>query len=179
MSAPSSAVRELVEPAVTAAGLWLESAELVREDGQQVLRIVVDVPEDSEADLDLDAVAAVSRSVSEVLDAPAAARALPDRYALEVTTRGATAPLTARRHYTRAIGRLVALDLTGGGQLRGRLVAVEADGEQDATLIVTPVTAGVKGRPPRIGDPVATPLAQVRRGVVELELRGGDTDEED
>ncbi|HEY0187442.1 MAG TPA: ribosome maturation factor RimP [Cellulomonas sp.] len=168
MSAPPSAqrIRQAVEPVVTAAGLWLEDVALVRDGGAQVLRVVVDAPEDVEDPVDLDQVAAVSREVSTVLDA---LDGLPDRYSLEVSSRGATAPLTARRHFVRAIGRLVALRLTDGGTLAGRLVEVDRTDAADAVVVV-PVTPGVKGRPARVGDPVRLPLAQVRDGHVEVEL---------
>jgi ribosome maturation factor RimP len=168
MSAPISAqrIREAVEPVVAAAGLWLEDVALVRDGGAQVLRVVVDSPEDVEEAVDLDAVAAVSREVSTALDA---LDGLPDRYSLEVSSRGATAPLTARRHYVRAIGRLVALTLADGSTLAGRLVEVET--QDDATsVVVVPVTPGVKGRPAKTGDPVTVPLPQVRDGRVEVEM---------
>ncbi|MEV7973023.1 ribosome maturation factor RimP [Cellulomonas sp. NPDC089187] len=176
MSASSSEIRPLVEPLVSAAGLWLEDVELLRESGRHVLRVVVDAPEDADDSVDLDAVATVTRAISEALDG--VDHRLPERYTLEVGTRGATAPMTARRHFSRAIGRLVVLELAEGEPLRGRLVEVEPGEGVEATLVVVPEKAGVKGRPPKIGDPVRIPLSAVRAGVVEVELRGGP-DEED
>ncbi|TKR21948.1 ribosome maturation factor RimP [Cellulomonas hominis] len=182
MAAPASAqrIRETIEPVVTAAGLWLEDVELGREGGHAVVRVVLDAPEDAEEQVDLDGVADVSRAVSAALDD---LDGLPDRYTLEVSSRGATAPLLARRHYARAVGRLVVLQLAEGGSVTGRLVHVErgaTDGED--AVVVTPETPGVKGRPAKIGDPVRLPLAQVREGRVEVELvrdkddaRGGDS----
>lgn len=182
MPAPASAqrIRETIEPVVTAAGLWLEDVELGREGGRAVVRVVLDAPEDVEEQVDLDGVADVSRAVSAALDD---LDGLPDRYTLEVSSRGATAPLVARRHYARAIGRLVVLQLVDGGSVTGRVVDVErgATGDEDA-VVVTPETPGVKGRPAKIGDPVRLPLTQVREGRVEVELvrdkddaRGGDS----
>lgn len=177
MSAPTSAhrIRQVVEPVVTGAGLWLEDVALVRDGGRHVLRVVVDVPEDSDDDLDLDAVAEVSRRVSEVLDP---LDGLPDRYTLEVGSRGADAPLTERRHYVRAVGRLVTLRLSDGGTLAGRLVDVDTSGAEPV-VVVTPVTPGVKGRPAKVGDPVRVPLGGVRDGAVQVELvrdKGEGTD---
>lgn len=168
MPAPASAqrIRETIEPVVTTAGLWLEDVELARDAGRPVVRVVVDAVEDAEEQVDLDAVADVSRTVSAALDD---LDGLPDRYALEVSSRGATAPLTARRHYTRAIGRLVVLVLADGSTLSGRLVDVQRGGDEDA-VVVTPVTPGLKGRPAKTGDPVRLPLAQLREGRVEVEL---------
>lgn len=170
MPAPTSAqrIRETIEPVVTAAGLWLEDVELARDGAAHVVRVVVDAVEEAEEALDLDGVADVSRAVSAALDD---VDGLPDRYTLEVSTRGATAPLTARRHYTRALGRLVALTLADGGSLHGRLVDVQRGAtDADDAVVVTPVTPGVKGRPAKVGDPVRTPLAQVREGRVEVEM---------
>jgi len=173
MPAPASAqrIRETIEPVVTAAGLWLEDVELARDGGQQVVRVVLDALEDAEDSVDMDAVAEVSRAVSAALDDT---DGLPERYTLEVSSRGASAPLTARRHYSRAVGRLVDLRLVDGGTLAGRLVEVERD--EDA-LVVVPVAPGVKGRPAKVGDPVRLPLTQVRDGHVEVEL--GSTDSTD
>lgn len=174
MPAPVSAqrIRETIEPVVTAAGLWLEDVELARDGAAHVVRVVVDAVEDADEPVDLDCVAEVSRTVSEALDALDARGGLPDRYTLEVSSRGATAPLTARRHYTRALGRLVTLALVDGSALSGRLVDVEraaAAGDEDAVVVV-PITPGLKGRPAKTGDPVRVPLAQVRDGRVEVEL---------
>ena len=171
MPAPASAqrIRETIEPVVAAAGLWLEDVELARDAGRPVVRVVVDAVEEADEAVDLDGVAAVSRLVSEALDA---LDGLPDRYTLEVSSRGADAPLTARRHYARAIGRLVVLGLADGTVLAGRLVDVvggDAGDEGDA-VVVTPVTPGVKGRPAKTGDPVRVPLERVREGRVEVEL---------
>lgn len=170
MPAPTSAqrIRETIEPVVTAAGLWLEDVELARDGAAHVVRVVVDAVEEAEEALDLDGVADVSRAVSTALDD---VDGLPDRYTLEVSTRGATAPLTARRHYTRALGRLVVLTLADGGSLSGRLADVERGAtDADDALVVTPVTPGVKGRPAKVGDPVRTLLAHVREGRVEVEM---------
>lgn len=169
MAPPVSAqrIRETIEPVVAAAGLWLEDVELARDAGHPVVRVVVDAVEDAEEAVDLDGVAEVSRTVSAALDG---LDGLPDRYTLEVSTRGAAAPLTARRHYARAIGRLVVLTLEDGGTLSGRLVEVERDGADGEAVVVTPVTPGVKGRPAKVGDPVRVPLARVRTGRVEVEL---------
>jgi ribosome maturation factor RimP len=168
MAAPTSAqrIRESIEPVVTGSGLWLEDVALVRDGGRQVLRVVVDATEDAEQGPDSDAVAEVSRAVSAALDS---LDGLPDRYTLEVSTRGAATPMTARRHYSRAIGRLVTLRLVDGGTLAGRLVEVEPAGES-ATVVVVPVTPGLKGRPAKIGDPVRVDLAGVRDGQVEIEM---------
>jgi ribosome maturation factor RimP len=71
---------------------------------------------DGDEPLDLDSVAALSRSASDLLegiDAPP--------YVLEVTSPGVDRPLTTEKHYRRARGRKVELTLSDGSQLTGRL----------------------------------------------------------
>ena len=71
---------------------------------------------DGDKPLDLDSIAQLSRSASDLLDsvdAPA--------FVLEVTSRGVDRPLTTEKHYRRARGRKVELTLSDGSQLIGRL----------------------------------------------------------
>jgi ribosome maturation factor RimP len=71
---------------------------------------------DGDNPLDLDSIAQLSRSVSDLLDsvdAPA--------FVLEVTSPGVDRPLTTEKHYRRARGRKVELTLSDGSQLSGRL----------------------------------------------------------
>jgi ribosome maturation factor RimP len=93
--------------------------------GYEIEDVVVDtaarppritVVADGDEPLDLDAIAALSRSASDLLDrmdAPA--------YVLEVTSPGVDRPLTTENHYRRARGRKVELTLSDGSQLTGRL----------------------------------------------------------
>ena len=75
---------------------------------------------DGDAGLDLDAIASLSRSASELLDgADPSTSGTP--YVLEVTSPGVDRPLTEEKHYRRARGRKVELTLTDGSQLTGRL----------------------------------------------------------
>ena len=71
---------------------------------------------DGDEPLDLDSIAALSRSASEALD-----RIEAPPYVLEVTSRGVDRPLTTEKHYRRARGRKVELTLSDGSQLTGRL----------------------------------------------------------
>ena len=82
---------------------------------------------DSDDGLDLDAVAELSRSASELLD-----RIDPDpnrdaRYVLEVTSPGVDRPLVTEKHYRRARGRKVEVTLSDGSRLIGRLGEVADD----------------------------------------------------
>ena len=71
---------------------------------------------DGDEGLDLDSLATLSRSASEVLD-----RIDTVPYVLEVTSRGVDRPLTTEKHYQRAQGRKVELTLSDGSVLTGRL----------------------------------------------------------
>ncbi len=71
---------------------------------------------DGDEPLDLDSIAVLSRSASEVLD-----RIDTPPYVLEVTSPGVDRPLSTEKHYRRARGRKVELTLSDGSQLTGRL----------------------------------------------------------
>ena len=76
----------------------------------------ITVVADGDNPLDLDSIAQLSRSASDLLDSvdtPA--------YVLEVTSPGVDRPLTTEKHYRRARGRKVELTLSDGSQLTGRL----------------------------------------------------------
>ena len=75
---------------------------------------------DGDEGLDLDSIAALSRSASELLDSVDSAQS-GVAYVLEVTSPGVDRPLTAEKHYRRARGRKVELTLSDGSQLTGRL----------------------------------------------------------
>jgi ribosome maturation factor RimP len=71
---------------------------------------------DGDNPLDLDSIAQLSRSASDLLDSvdtPA--------YVLEVTSPGVDRPLTTEKHYRRSRGRKVEITMSDGSQLTGRL----------------------------------------------------------
>lgn len=76
----------------------------------------ITVVADGDTPLDLDSIAALSRSASDLLD-----RIDAPPYVLEVTSPGVDRPLTTEKHYRRARGRKVELTLSDGSQLTGRL----------------------------------------------------------
>ncbi|MFZ5871897.1 MAG: ribosome maturation factor RimP [Actinomycetota bacterium] len=162
MSSPDR-VRALLAPVVDGAGLVLEDVTITPAGRRRVVRVVVDLPDDAEGSVDLDAVADVSRAVSDALDAGDVLGGSP--YVLEVTSPGVDRPLTERRHWSRARGRLVVADLhTEGGPVTGRVLATGDDG-------VTLDTGS--GR-------TTLPWDAVRRGRVQVEFNrpGATTDEE-
>ncbi|HEU5265463.1 MAG TPA: ribosome maturation factor RimP [Jatrophihabitans sp.] len=117
-------LRVLLDPVVAAAGYDLEDLTVSSAGRRSVVRVIVD----ADGGVDLDAVAAVSRLVSETLDADAEAdRLLRGAYVLEVSSPGVDRPLTEPRHWRRATGRLVAVELAGH-PVTGRVVSADEAG---------------------------------------------------
>ena len=110
-------LRSALDPVVTAAGFDLEDVNVTTAGRRSVIRVVVD----RDGGLDLDAVADVSRVVSEALDAGDVTGDAP--YTLEVTSPGVDRPLTEPRHWRRAAGRLVK-----AGTVTGRVLAADESG---------------------------------------------------
>src|SRR3954466_4031742 len=81
-------VRDVLEPIVVGAGYDLEDVTVTAAGRRSVVRVVVD----RDGGLDLDAVADISRVVSEVLDADDVTGEMP--YTLEVSSPGVDRPLT-------------------------------------------------------------------------------------
>jgi ribosome maturation factor RimP len=123
-------VAGLLEPVVTGLGMDLEGVRVTSAGRRRVLRIVLD----ADGGVSLDDIAKVSRDLSAVLDDSAVMGDLP--YTLEVSSPGVDRPLTERRHWRRAIGRLVVAPLitrdgNGGqqaGTIEGRVTGASADG---------------------------------------------------
>lgn len=131
----SERLRGLLEPLVSKRGLDLEEITVTPAGKRRVLRVVVD----SDDGVELDLCAELSRRLSEVLDESDAMGGAP--YVLEVTSPGVDRPLTERRHYERAVGRLVKVQPHEGGEVVARIIAVD-EGGLDLEV------PGVKGRKP-------------------------------
>ena len=109
----------LLEPLVVEAGYDLEDVTVSAAGRRSVVRVVVD----ADGGIDLDAIALVSRVVSDALDAADVANSgvLANAYVLEVSSPGVDRPLSHPRHWRRAQGRLVAVS-AGDQALTGRVV---------------------------------------------------------
>ncbi|MEU9296658.1 ribosome maturation factor RimP [Streptomyces sp. NPDC048266] len=162
----SDRLRGLVEPLVHAKGLDLEEIEVSRAGRRGLLRIVVD----SDEGVELDACAELSRAISEKLDETDAMG--EGEYVLEVSSPGADRPLTQQRHYERATGRLVKLQLDADGaaeELVARILAVDEEG-------LDLEVPGVKGRKPTARRVEFTDVVKAR---VEIEFNRKDKKEEE
>ncbi len=127
-SVDESRIADVIGPVVAAAGMDLESVRVTAAGRRRLLRVVVD----SDRGVSLDDAATVSRDLSAALDQVGAMGDFP--YTLEVSSPGVDRPLTDRRHWRRAAGRLVKVTVTdsGGsgssGVVSGRIVSADADG---------------------------------------------------
>lgn len=148
MAAATAHLVALLTPVVRAHGADLEGVEVRPAGRRRLVRVVVD----RDGGVDLDAVAEISRAVSDALDADDAMGS--SAYVLEVTSPGVDRPLTEPRHWRRAVGHLLACDLASGGAVTGRLVSVD-----DGAVVLE-----VGGH-----DRVLAP-AEVTRAVVQVEF---------
>ncbi|UYQ64731.1 ribosome maturation factor RimP [Streptomyces peucetius] len=162
----SERLRGLLEPLVSAAELDLEEIEVSRAGRRRMLRITVD----SDDGVELDACAELSRAISEKLDETDAMG--EGEYVLEVSSPGADRPLTQHRHYVRATGRLVKLQLHSDGaaeELVARILTVDDEG-------LDLEVPGVKGRKPTARRVAFDEIAKAR---VEIEFNRKDKKEEE
>jgi ribosome maturation factor RimP len=105
---------------------------------------------DGDIALDLDTIAALSRSASILLDA---VESIQGHYVLEVSSPGVDRPLTSEKHFRRARGRRVELALADGTQVMGRVgevcgdtltLVVRNDTDRDWAVCVVPLDDIVK-----------------------------------
>lgn len=113
-----------LSPVVAALGLELVDVEL----SAASVRVTVD----QDGGVDLDALAAANRAVSDALDG---IDPLPGRYTLEVSSPGLERRLRTRAHFAKAVGQLVSVRLRPGtGESRRMQGTVTAAGERDVML---------------------------------------------
>jgi ribosome maturation factor RimP len=110
----------LLTPVVAVSGHDLEDVSVQVVGRRRVVRIVIDRDEG----VDLDGIAEVSRAVSSTID-DKANDPFAGPYVLEVTSPGVDRPLTERRYWARAVGRLVAVTGTKGRILSTNEAGIE------------------------------------------------------
>lgn len=158
-----SRLRALLEPAVLASRLYLEDVAIHVAGSHRVVHVVVDLPQEETGGVSLDVIAEISRALSDILDNDPAADSRP--YDLEVSSPGVGRPLTEPRHWHRARGRMVKVNVIQGENLTGRVQSVDDDG---VTLV--PEQEVKKGMKPKQGEPVKIPFDRIRHGKVEIEF---------
>jgi len=142
-------LRALLAPVVADLGLDLEAVDVTAAGRRRRVCVVVD----RDGGIDLDAVADVSKAVSEALDASDVLGDSP--YVLEVTSPGVDRPLTEPRHWRRARQRLVACQMKDGRAIDGRVT----ESDDDTVTLDT-----VEGR-------VTFPISEVSQARVQIEFR--------
>ena len=148
----AQSITQLIEPAVTKAGFYLEEVQNTSAGNHRIITCIVD----GQSPLNLDQVTAVSRLISELLDT--ATFMEEAAFTLEVTSPGVDRPLTLPRHWTKNLNRLIKVTLLDGTVTIGRLTEFN---EKEATLV-----ENIKGR-------IKTHLisfADIKRAVVEIEF---------
>ena len=117
----------LVEPYLAAEGVDLDDVEL--HGGGRLLRVVVEAAAPSEAPLELDRIAELSRGIGRLIDAE---DPVSGSYTLEVTSPGLERKLRRPAQYEKAVGREVAVKtyapIDGDKHHRVRRGAAESDG---------------------------------------------------
>jgi ribosome maturation factor RimP len=160
----------VVAPVVRLAGYDLEDLSVTRVGRRHLLRIVVD----ADGGVSLDAVAEMSRQVSEALDAAEAAdgELIVGEYQLEVSSPGVDRPLTAPRHWRRNVGRLVRVK-AGDRQVLARISAAD-----DAGVVLDVDGVGTEVGYPRLG-PGRIQVEFSRPGEEDLAEEAPDVDDPD
>ena len=156
----TQAITDLISPAVSEAGFFLEEVQIASPGSHRIVTCVVD----GETPLNLDQVTVASRVISELLDIAEFMGETP--FTLEVTSPGVDRPLTQPRHWTKNLTRLIKVTLGDGTITIGRLTEFN---DTNATLV-----ENIKGR---IKEHTIA-FADIRRAVVEIEFnRKESTDE--
>ena len=149
-------ISELVTPAVSDLGFYLEDVHVATPGSHRIVTCIVD----GDASLNLDQVTSVSRVISELLDEAAFMGETP--FTLEVTSPGVDRPLTQPRHFAKNVDRLLKIIMLDGSEVTGRILS---NTDKDVTL-----TVAVKKE--TIEHTVS--LADIKRAVVEIEFNRKD-----
>lgn len=165
-AAEEARLHALLEPSIQAHRLFLEGITIKAAGAHRTVHVVVDLPQEETGGVGLDVIAEISRELSDVLDGTAGTFADNRPYDLEVSSPGLARPLTEPRHWHRAKGRLVKVNVIQGENVTGRLTDVTDDG----VTVVPDLPAPKKGVKPKQGEPVTLPFSKIRSGRVEVEF---------
>lgn len=149
-------ISELVTPAVSDAGFYLEDVHIATPGSHRIVTCIVD----GDSSLNLDQVTSLSRIISELLDEATFMGETP--FTLEVTSPGVDRPLTAPRHFKKNVDRLLKVIKVDGSEVTGRILS---NTDQDVTLTVT-------SKKETREEVLA--LVDIKRAVVEIEFNRKD-----
>ena len=171
----TTSLENFLRPIVEQFGCDLEAAEITPAGRRRLLRVLVD----RDGGISLDDVADVTRAISKALDAD---DIMGDgAYTLEVSSPGVDRPLTLPRHWRRNVSRLVAVTLTAGGKLTGRIKSASerggraGRGRQARRPSRTPTWPRPRSRSSSTGPPATTnqkhlPTARWRRTDMDIDM---------
>jgi len=149
-------VSELVTPAVSDLGFYLEDVHIATPGSHRIVTCIVD----GDASLNLDQVTSVSRVISELLDEAAFMGETP--FTLEVTSPGVDRPLTQPRHFAKNVDRLLKIIKLDGSEITGRILS-NTDNDVTLTVVVKKETTEQ-----------TISLTEIKRAVVEIEFNRKD-----
>jgi ribosome maturation factor RimP len=149
-------ISELVTPAVSDLGFYLEDVHVATPGNHRIVTCIVD----GDVSLNLDQVTSVSRVISELLDEADFMGETP--FTLEVTSPGVDRPLTQPRHFKKNADRLLKVIKLDGSEITGRILS---NSDHDVTLTVTVKKETVEQ---------TIPLVDIKRAVVEIEFNRKD-----
>jgi len=148
----SDRIAAVIKPVLGQFALELDAVEIMPAGRRSVVRVVVDGDGSDGKGPSLDDIAEATKAVSGALDDSDATGA--GSYTLEVTSRGVSRPLTLSRHWRRNVDRLVAVTLSGGETVTGRIIGSDDDA----------VTLDVDGTARQLA------YAQISKALVQVEL---------
>jgi ribosome maturation factor RimP len=149
-------ISELVTPALTQAGYFLEDINIVTPGQHRIVTVIVD----GESALNLDQVTVASKLVSELLDEATFMGETP--FTLEVTSPGIDRPLTLPRHFAKNVTRLLKVVKSDGEVVTGRIAS---NSDSEVTLTVTEK---------KTTSDVVVAIADIKRATVEIEFNRKD-----
>jgi len=149
-------ISELVTPAVSDQGFYLEDVHVATPGNHRIVTCIVD----GDVSLNLDQVTSVSRVISELLDEAAFMGETP--FTLEVTSPGVDRPLTQPRHFAKNVDRLLKIIKFDGNEVTGRILS---NTDHDVTLTVL-----IK----KESTEQTVLLSDIKRAVVEIEFNRKD-----
>ena len=137
----SAAIRPIIE----ATGNYLEELSITSAGKVKILTVIID----SDTHLNLDQVTAVTKEISEVIEA--LEELGNGAFTLEVTSPGLDRPLTKPRHWGKNLDRLVKIVMTSGQEITGRI------GEATETTVLV--------------DSQKVSYEDIKRAVLEVEFK--------
>lgn len=124
-------IAALAGPLAEVEQVELLDVEVKGQRGNRIVRLTAD----ADGGLDIDRIAALSRSVGDAID-----DLIEGAYTLEVTSPGADRPLRTARDFARNVGRDVRVQRTAGSDGPGEVVGKLVDASDES------ITLNVKGR---------------------------------